>query len=637
MFLIFAALAIGLFPLYIYIRLPVLVSLVNTSLCVLFLRWHHSHFPRFWTALLEYHHPEALKANRLPVRRRNSYTQSNVTIPTKTDSSSEDIMVDAVDHLSVEDSLSLPVIFLTPMAEETPTTLSPTNDRTPAMMSPALKPQDVDLGRMTPPHRLIKRSSTSNTPTHRDDSTLSEASRRLASSDVEYDRDDDDVSSSDGEQEKAPMFQQEVDDDEVDEEESKMFSASDDEDVTSLFQNLSTENDTELGDVNLMKLRDIHVRIPAFIDKSLLGNSQVHFVTEVAFPNGVKRTVERLYTDFVRLQKYITKTVPQSKVTMQHTSLPKKKQSNQTLIGLALDQRRGVLESFLNRLLGDEGIAKLAHRVVIEFVRQKGLLFTNGSFAAAARRRFFTTSFSGSSNMVLEPNSLIAKHAILMKCRWRSCLKETRVSLDKIIGVLSIYCRYPASKEPHCMLSMEEIEDVVHLNECANLASVIPFGGGDKYHFLEIRAAHESHYFCASKEIVLDWIQEIMSLKQSLKSDPSKVSRATTGIAMAYRSNNGLYQPKRSFLETGSAENKVILNKRRLILGSATSSSKSPGELATSLLATILATFQEYTDSKCILTPKISQRLLQFSEECMELQVVELNKLSTHDERLCFL
>ena len=640
MFIIIATLTIGLLPLYIHIRTPVLVSLVTTGLCVLFTRWHHARFPRFWTALLEYHHPDALRANRLQVHRKSSYTQSNVTIPVKTDSSEEFLAVDAEENFPAMESLSTPIISLTPMVEESPMAMSPINDRTPVIMSPVLKPQNVDVNRMTPPSRLLKRSSTNSSnggSNLREDSTLSEASRRLANSDMEYDRYDDDVSSSDGEQEKAPMYQQEVDDDEVDEEELKLFSATEDEDITSLFQTISMENDTELGDVNLMKLRDIHVRIPAFIDKTLLGNSQIHFVMEVSFPNGVRRTVERLYTDFVRLQKYIAKTIPQSKVTMQDTSLPKKKQSNQTLIGLALDQRRGVLESFLNRLLGDEGIAKLGHRVMIEFVRQKGLLFTQGSFAAAARRRFFTASFSGSSNMVLEPSSSIAKHAILMKCRWRSCLKETRISLDKINGVLSIYCRYPALKDPHCMLSMDEIEDVVHLNEAPNLASVIPFSGADKYHFFEVRALHESHYFCASKDVVLDWIREINALKQSFKTSPMKISKAATAMAMLNRSNNGPNQPKRNLLETGSSDNKVILNKRRLILGSGTSATKSPGELATSLLGKILSIFQEYTDSKCVLLPKISERLQLFSEECMQLQVVQLDKLTTHEERLCFL
>jgi hypothetical protein len=90
----------------------------------------------------------------------------------------------------------------------------------------------------------------------------------------------------------------------------------DDDAAFTFFKNsmVSLIEDPELGDLNSIKLRDIQVSIPAFVEKPLTGSNAHFFVIEVVFANGLKKSVERLYTDFQRLKKFFGRTIPQCKV-----------------------------------------------------------------------------------------------------------------------------------------------------------------------------------------------------------------------------------------------------------------------------------------------------------------------------------
>ena len=187
---------------------------------------------------------------------------------------------------------------------------------------------------------------------------------------------DNDDSSDDEDHAVKGKTEHDPDDDELDFEVDEDEDGLDDLDAENNFlvHPSNPADDAELGDLTSMHLRDIKVGIPAIIDKSIISTGLYVFILEVTFPNGTKRTVERLYTDFIRLRKYLTKTIPQCKVSMEPTFIPKKK-NDPTILGMSLDYRRDVLQRYLQALLMDEGVEKLGRRVLLEFCKFRGMLF----------------------------------------------------------------------------------------------------------------------------------------------------------------------------------------------------------------------------------------------------------------------
>lgn len=140
------------------------------------------------------------------------------------------------------------------------------------------------------------------------------------------------------------------------------------------------DTDSDLGDLSQVKLSDVTVSFPIFIDKSTFSPSLIHYVLEVSFPPpspstsapGTSsynfRSVERVFMDFVRLSKYLTKVVPQCRVVMGKSVVPKRKKGNAVMVGMAIDQRRMILQTYLRSLLLDEAVAKLGTLIYIVFM-----------------------------------------------------------------------------------------------------------------------------------------------------------------------------------------------------------------------------------------------------------------------------
>lgn len=628
-------------PLWISVSSPAMVSMVTVLLYSALLRWHFRRFPLFWNALLVRSvvaastmtsPPQSAAVPRVTMMREQLHSLASNLQQTAVQEPDFDAPMTSMEH-------STPIITQTSASPSLPS-------KAPHVQNTTLRrrPQTSN-GATKPSPRISPERATTLTD---DNNVVGDARRNSSASDVEFDRDDD-LDSSDGEHDDSlPMQQQlqdEDDDDddvELDEEEMRVFNDPEDDDAVSrFFANVSNEVDTELGDISTISLRDIRVKAPVFVDRSIFGSDQqIVYILQITFPNRVKRTVERLYTDFVRLQKHLALTVPQCKVRMKTTYLPKKRLSNQTSIGIVLDQRRSVVETYMRELLADEVIAKLGHRVLMEFLRQRGVLFAppSAGLVANARKRLFLSSPSAASTVSdTANNNANVKNVIMMKFRWRTCLRETRIALDRVGGTLQLYCQFPPLKEVHCSIPVDEIEDVLHLNDLPDAAQRLPFIG-DKYHFMEVRTSHkESFYFCAAREVVVEWMQDILSLRQQFRTEPPRSPyKNSASMSASARSFSNPYRCKRPTLESSNSDNRIILNRRRLMLGKAAISKRHPCVVISELLELILGIFQEYTDSKCVFLPKIAQRLLTFAEQSTELQVVDLAKLETHAERLAF-
>jgi hypothetical protein len=396
-------------------------------------------------------------------------------------------------------------------------------------------------------------------------------------------------------------------------------------------------------DLSTTKLREINVRIPVYIDKSVYGNNLIHFVIESEFPNGTKRSTERLYSDFVRLRKYFSKTFPQCKVQLQPSYLPKKK-SNDFATFLALDQRRHFLQSYLRGLMTDDAIGKLAHRIVLEFIKQKGMLFGGSSKSSLKRRLLpFNSPFSTSINSLSqtspsEVNKNI-KMGIVTKAIYRTCLKDIRISLDKNLGVLNMYCKINA-KEPHCVIYMEDIEEINLLNmePSSNSEHLIPVNG-EQYIFMDIKTTiSDIVYFCSNKSNILEWYNLIKSCKtipltMSPKSSIEKRSSAPMPMSQKVSLIN---RSKYKFFDAlNHGDSKIVLNHKKLLFRR-TITNIHPCDVVFELLNQILTLFQEYTDSKCIMTSKIQQQITKFSEAACDLQCLDMEKIGTHSQRLAF-
>lgn len=284
-------------------------------------------------------------------------------------------------------------------------------------------------------------------------------------------------------------------------------------------------------------LKHAVVRVPCFIDRSIHAHNLVHYVLEVSALNpahvfstqssedapmcaksGVK-TVVRLYSDFVKLSRFLLKRVPKCRVVLPPTFMPKSKKS-QTLVDLASDERRCCLERFLRALVLDEAATSVASRVLICFLTRQGdNLCAPDRFRRLHKLRSRlhsphppltdhtqlqppTTSTTQNLNAAKDsvsnrplnqpPNGIVAqpssqtliqdfdypqlaahlrvsqldhrtppwiKQGILMKVAWRSCLKDVRVTLDRSRKILSLFCLH-ASDSAHCVIHAEDIQDI---------------------------------------------------------------------------------------------------------------------------------------------------------------------------------
>lgn len=257
-------------------------------------------------------------------------------------------------------------------------------------------------------------------------------------------------------------------------------------------------------------------------------------------------------------------------------------------------------------------MAKLSQRVALEFCKRRGPLFpTSLNIKATAKKRLFGSSTVASPDASLTSKdvslqSLHIKTATLLKVRWRTSLKEVRVTLDRQTGIFQIYCNYPAGKEAHCTIPVQQIESVKY-RENENPVS------GDRFHFFELRQVNgDTQYFCSTKDIVDDWINDINSTKEVAESQVL-VQSAKPGL-----SRSGSLLKRKELLPTS----KVILNHKRFVFATSASATatKNPCVVVQELLTAVLAIFQEFTDNKCVMVPKVAKHLAQFAEQACELQ-----------------
>jgi hypothetical protein len=152
---------------------------------------------------------------------------------------------------------------------------------------------------------------------------------------------------------------------------------------------------------------------------------------------------------------------------------------------------------------------------------------------------------------------------------------------------------------------------------------------GDLYHFFEICIAGigKSLYLGGPKEVASSWMAEAIALKA--RAPESLKNKSTLRIPLINRHKSKMFEQVRS------KDSKLILNHHKLIFSS--NAAAAPCTLAMALLEEILSIFQEYTDQKCLLTPKVLLRLQAFGEQASALQILQLNTLSTHAEQLSFL
>ena len=403
-------------------------------------------------------------------------------------------------------------------------------------------------------------------------------------------------------------------------------------------QILSGEADTvddNLGDLNECALKDIQVSIPAFIEKLSSSGDDYEFVVEVIFPNGAHRTVERLYSDFARIQVLFYKKLPNYKIRFEKTYLPKRG-SNPVPLGMALDQRRLYLQSYLRSLLADEVIGKSATRIMIEFLKRRGQLFPpRNSLASTAKKRFIKAASAAVTSSTLPADGTASvlngedfKTGVLLLLQWRSGLKEVRLTFDKSTGFLNLN-----TKGLRGVDSIIHLEDIEHLTShyygaSANNSSEkpkVPFGR-DKYGFLELKMINKDSYIlCGSKELIQQWTEEL-----SLSRDSAVKNVATSSLIPAH-----INAPRRK--PSDLSDFSVVLNRKRIILtGGSGDCRTDPCELAVSLLRSALSIFQEYTDAQYIKTPKIAKKLEKFTEQCCELQIIDLDSLQSHERTLSF-
>ncbi|KAI3653581.1 hypothetical protein MP228_001528 [Amoeboaphelidium protococcarum] len=424
----------------------------------------------------------------------------------------------------------------------------------------------------------------------------------------------------------------------------------DDDAAFTFFKNsmVSLIEDPELGDLNSIKLRDIQVSIPAFVEKPLTGSNAHFFVIEVVFANGLKKSVERLYTDFQRLKKFFGRTIPQCKVQLAASYLPNKKKSDPTARGMAIDYRRQVLEQYLKGLLTDEAVGKLGSRVVIEFLKHKGPLFPPSlNIKETAKKKLFGSSFSGSSVSSADGHSASPtkefmsvtnlKVAILLKVRWRTSLRETKVTLDRASGLLSVHCHYPDTKDAHCVVSMDEVQQIVALKDNVPIH-------GEKYEcFMIMYSQGKQMYFCSTREVVEDWISCLEKAIQQFKENASR----NIGKFPMNRSNS-LTRKKSSRDITSVNNSKLILNHRRFLFSkqcdavqnetklSLKFSNQNPCSAAVSLLSRVLQVYQLFTDEKFVYTHEVQKAIQDFNDDACQLQIIDLSTLETHSQQLSF-
>jgi hypothetical protein len=576
------------------------------SVCatMVFVRWHMLQYPDMTVAFLALYHP-ALRAKM------------------------------------VEQSSSRPPVIHDPVSLKVP-----------ALLSNDVQPNSQTLTRKNSSRRkrlsmasASKTRSSSSTVEPMLSTSPSVATDVLLSESDEPDMQAADDDSSDGDLAAvaAADYQDEDSDDDVDEDDLRE-QEDDGEDDSSFPFGSANDVDSELGDLNAIKLRDVIVRIPAFIDKSIHSNNLVYFVLEVHFPNGLKRVVERLYTDFVRLRKYFGKTIPQCKVQLAPSFLPKKK-ANAFAMGSALEQRRVTVENYLRGLLLDEVVAKLGYRDLLMFLKQKTIPVARlrTTSISNGRKRFFGSSFSGHYNSGLDLSSNAnVKQGILMKWQWRTCMNLVRAVLDRPTGTLSLYCRSAAAKEAHCVICMEDIEDIIILTSSSSGASPssastailppIPHES-ENYYFFEITTTtNDSYYLGGTKDQVMEWVADIQQVRTQLTnvSDISKTRSATLRTPMINRNK------RKMFDAVNAGDSKIVLNHKKLVFRPLSADNQHPCALVSDLLDEILSIFQEYTDSKCVFTTKVTKRLQVMGEHACALQQTDLSALSTHAERLSF-
>jgi len=417
---------------------------------------------------------------------------------------------------------------------------------------------------------------------------------------------------------------------------------SDENDIEDSYREAHTD-DPDLEPYLKAPLRDLQVSVPCWIDRTLT-NAGIMFVTVVKVA-GNKRTVERSYGDFVKFKKSLARKIPNCKAHQEYTSLPKRKRGNDFSLSLALESRRVALENWLRVLVQDEAVSKLGPKFLTSFLTYR---WDN---PPTIRKVTGAKKFFGSNpSPVLDLGSASdLKQAIFAKARWGCCWKEVYVTLDRSKGLINCFCRFPANKSPHCVISIYDIDSIQHQAnlEDRNETTDASHAATPLFSFFEIITTSQDHFYfcCKSREQAEDWVQEINASRTKSMNSPALKSTDMPEVAKK-KSISSIRAVLRPETPTGiksssplpssaSAQQRIILNKKQIIFK--TSHDELPTDLAIRLLTEILNISRDFVSAKNPISDEITDQLQKFSEHASVLQVISLEHLNTHAMKLSFL